>query len=151
MSDNRGVAWNRDIVLENFAAELTSAAYVVVLGHGIGCSWIKMELGLWRTLSETVGKWAQEWPPGGSADEFDVWREGFLVSLTESAFYIAVRHGIKGSLLEVELCLYRAFRLVFRRVARGALRRQLSRGRRSFNTASPSASVPRWSSRSVLD
>ena len=45
-----------------------------------------------------------------------VWRQGFLVDLTEGAFYIAVKHGIKGSLLEVELDLYRAFRSVIRRV-----------------------------------
>jgi hypothetical protein len=131
MIDNHVAPFNRDIVLENFAAELTSAAYFVTLQRGIGCSWIKMELGLWRALSETVEKWAREWPPGGSPEEFEVWREGFLANLTENAFYIVVKHGIKGSPLEVELCLYRAFRLVFRRVARSALRRQITSGRRS--------------------
>ena len=49
------------------------------------------------------------------AYEFEVWRQGFLMDLTEGAFYIAVRHGIQGSLLGVELDLYRAFRLVIRR------------------------------------
>lgn len=72
-------------------------------------------MGLWRALAETVKKWAQEKPPAGSSDEFEVWRQGFLVDLTDGAFYIAVKDGIKGSLLEVELDLYRAFRLVFRR------------------------------------
>jgi hypothetical protein len=131
MSDNHGVACNRDTRLENFAAELSSAAYAVALRHGMAGSWIKAELGLWRALAETVKKWAREWPPAGPSDEFEVWREGFLVALTESAFYIAVKHGIKGSFLEVELCLYRAFRLVIRRVGREALRRQRTRGRRS--------------------
>ena len=151
MSNNHGATCTQDSLFENLAAELTCAIYPIALGHGMASSWIKVELGLWWALAETVKKWVQEWPPGGSSDEFKVWREGFLVNLTESAFYIAVRHGIKGSLLEVELCLYRAFRLVFRRVARGALRRQPSRGRLSRTTASPAASVPRWSSRSVLD
>jgi hypothetical protein len=84
-------------------------------------SWIKVELDLWRGLAETVKKWARECRPAGSSDEFMVWREGLLVDLTESAFYIAVKHGIKGSLLEVELCLYRVFRLVIRRVGQEAL------------------------------
>jgi len=115
MSDNHGEACNWDTLLENFAAELTSAAYSVALRHGIGCSWIKVELGLWRALAETVKKWAQESPSAGSSDELEVWRQGFLMDLTEGAFYIAMRHGIKGSLLGVELDLYRAFRLVIRR------------------------------------
>ena len=115
MSDNPVASRNQDTLLENFAAELTSAAYSVALRHGIRCSWIKVELGLWRALAETVKKWARQWPPAGSADEFEVWREGLLVDLTDSAFCVAVKHGIKGSLLEVELGLYRAFRLVIGR------------------------------------
>ena len=115
MSDNPGAASNRDSLLENFAAELTSAAYPITLRYGIGSSWLKVELGLWRALAETVKKWARDRPPAGSSDEFEVWRQGFLMDLTEGAFYIAVRHGIQGSLLGVELDLYRAFRLVIRR------------------------------------
>jgi hypothetical protein len=151
MNDNHGAAGNRDTLLENIVAELTSAAYSFALRQGIRCPWITVELDLWRALAATAKKWGREWPPGGSADQFEVWREGFLVNLTESAFHIVVKHGIKGSHLEVELCLYRAFRLVFRRVARAALQRQLSRGRRSLHTAAPSASVPRWFSGSVWD
>ena len=122
MSDNPGAAGNRDTLLENFAAELTSAAYSVALRNGMNGSWLKVELGLWRALAQTVKKWAREWPPDGSSDEFEVWREGFLVNLTESAFYIAVKHGIKGPLREVELGLYRAFRSVIRRLGPEALR-----------------------------
>ena len=131
MSDDHGGACNRDTLLENFAAELTIAAYSVALRNGMNGSWLKMELGLWRALAETVKKWAREWPPGASLDEFEGWRNGLLVDLTDGAFHIAVKHGINGSLLEVELCLYRAFRLVIRRVGREALRRQRTRGRRS--------------------
>ena len=131
MRDNHGAACNRDSLLENLAVELTCAVYHLALRHGMNGSWIKVELGFWRVLAATVEKWAQEWPPGGSPEEFEVWREGFLANLTENAFYIVVKHGIKGSPLEVELCLYRAFRLVFRRVARSALRRQITSGRRS--------------------
>ena len=115
MSDCHAPESNGDFQLENFAAELTSAAYPLALRHGIGCSWIKMELGLWRALAETVKKWAPGRPPASLLDEFEAWREGLLVDLTESAFYVAVKQGIKGSLLEVELGLYRTFRLAVRR------------------------------------
>ena len=110
MSDNPGPTCNRDTLLENLAADLTSAAYSLALWHGMSGSWIKVELGLWRALAETVKKWAREGPPTGSWDEFEMWREAFLVDLTQHAFHIALKHGIKGSLLEVELGLYRAFR-----------------------------------------
>jgi hypothetical protein len=145
MCDNQRAACNPDDLLENLAAELTNAAYPLALQHGMTVQWIKVELGLWRALAVTVKKWARALPATVSPDDFKAWREGLLVELTESAFYIAVKHGIKGSLLEVELCLYRAFRLVMRRVGGKALRRQMARVRRSLNTASPSASVPRWS------
>jgi hypothetical protein len=115
MSDNQGASCNRDTLLENFAAELTSAVYPLALRYGIRDSWIKVELGLWKALAETVKKWARQWPPAGSSDEFEVWREGLLVDLTDSAFCVAVIHGIKWPLLEVDLGLYRAFRLVIGR------------------------------------
>src|SRR5260370_4438642 len=114
MSDNYGGTCDREIVLENFAAELTSAAYPFALRHGMAGSWINVELGLWRALAETVKKWVLEQPPAGAQDEFKVWREGFLADLTESALYVAVEHGVNGSFLEVELGLYRAFPLVIR-------------------------------------
>jgi hypothetical protein len=116
MSDNRGATSDRDSLLENFAGELTSAAYPLLAHrHEIRGSWIKVELGLWRAMAETVKKWAREWPPAGAPDEFEAWREGLLVDLTEEAFHIALQQGIQGFPLEVELGLYRAFRLVIRR------------------------------------
>jgi hypothetical protein len=127
MSDNPGASCNPDTRLENLAAELTCAVYPIALRHGMAGSWIKVELGLWRALAETVEKWARELPPAGSPHEFKVWQERFLVDLTESAFYAAMRHGIKGSLVEVELCLYRAFRSVVRRVGQEALRCRMTR------------------------
>src|SRR5271163_346239 len=117
MSDNHAAICDGDTQVENLAAELTGAIYPIALRHGMAASWIKVELGLWRSLAETVKKWAREWPPAGSSDELDVWRERFLRNLTENAFGIAVKHGIKGSRLEVELCLYRALRLVIGREA----------------------------------
>lgn len=115
MIDNQSAIWNRDSRLENFAAELTCAAYPVAVRHGITGSWIQVELPLWRTLTHTVKKWAEERPSAGSSDELKVWRLGMLVDLTQNAFYVALKHGIKGSLLEMELGLYRVFRLVIGR------------------------------------
>jgi hypothetical protein len=40
--------------LDNFAAELTTAVYPVALRHGIGGSWVDLELDLWKALAETV-------------------------------------------------------------------------------------------------
>jgi hypothetical protein len=77
-----------------------------------------MELGLWRALSEILGKWDRQRPPGASAADLAAWREGLLVELTESAFYVALKHGIRGPLLEVELSFYRAFRLIVGRCGR---------------------------------
>ena len=126
MSDHPDPNRNRDTLVENFAAELTNAAYSLALQHGLSGSWIKVELGLWRALAATVNKWAREWPPAGRCEEVRAWQEGLLVDLTDDAFYIAVKHGIKGSLLEVELGLYRAFRSVVRRVGQEALRRRIT-------------------------
>jgi hypothetical protein len=60
MSDNHGAAHNRDTLLENLAAELTSAAYAFVLRQEMSGSWLDLELGLWRVLEETVQKWGHD-------------------------------------------------------------------------------------------
>src|SRR5258708_429278 len=109
MSHNQTRDCNRDMQLENFAAELTTAAYPLALRQGIRSSWIKVELGLWRALAGTVKKWAPERPPAALTDEFEAWREGLLLDLTKRALYVAAKHGIKGSLLQAELGLYRTF------------------------------------------
>jgi hypothetical protein len=62
MSDDHGASCNRDTLLEDFAAELTSAAYAVALRHGVEDKWLDLELELWEALKETVKKGGQE-PP----------------------------------------------------------------------------------------
>jgi hypothetical protein len=64
-----------------------------------------MELGLWRALAEVLKKWDRRRPSAASAAAVEAWRDGLLVDLTESAFYIALRNGVQGSLLEVELII----------------------------------------------
>jgi hypothetical protein len=115
MNDNQHAGCDRDTRLENYAAELTSAVYPLVLRRGLKDSWLKVELGLWRALVETVKTWARQRPPAVDSDEFETWREEFLVDLTENAFCIALNNGIQGSPLELELGLYRTFCLMIRR------------------------------------
>ena len=43
-----------DAYLENFAGELTASAYGVALQHGLGESWLDVELDLWAALSQVV-------------------------------------------------------------------------------------------------
>ena len=62
MSDNHRASWNPDTLLEDFAAEITIAAYAVALRHGVEDKWLDVELELWEALKETVKKWGQE-PP----------------------------------------------------------------------------------------
>jgi hypothetical protein len=106
---------DRNVRLDNFAAELTSAVYPLVLRRRPTAMWITVELSLWRALAGTVKKWARQRLAAVSAGELEAWREALLADLTESAFYIAVKHGTKGSLLDLELGLYQAVRLVARR------------------------------------
>lgn len=44
----------RDPFLENFAGELTAAAYQVMLRHGLGEKWLGMELDIWRALRQAI-------------------------------------------------------------------------------------------------
>jgi hypothetical protein len=62
MSDNHRASWDRDTLLDNFAAELTSAAYAVALRHGMEDKWLDLELALWEALKETVKNW-EHGPP----------------------------------------------------------------------------------------
>ena len=54
-----------DKALDHFAAELTEAAYRVLLRRGAADNWLDTELELWQTLRETVRKEDQEWPRAG--------------------------------------------------------------------------------------
>jgi hypothetical protein len=46
--------------LEDFAAELTEAAYPVALRHGVGDRWLDLKLQLWKVLNEAVHKWDRQ-------------------------------------------------------------------------------------------
>lgn len=101
--------------LEDLAADLTSAVYPLARRRGLANSWIKLELDLWKAVSATLRKWARQQPPAASPAAWEAWREDLLVDLTESAFHVALKNGMVGSPLEVELSLYQAFRVLVRR------------------------------------
>jgi hypothetical protein len=52
-------AADRDSFLDTVAAELTLAAYGVVLHSGVPANWVDLELGLWRVLADRVRARAQ--------------------------------------------------------------------------------------------
>jgi hypothetical protein len=57
MKDNNPISRDQETFLEDFAAELTQVAYLAALRHGVGGSWVDLELGLWHALADTVRKW----------------------------------------------------------------------------------------------
>jgi hypothetical protein len=77
MNDNETGAreWNR--ALERLAADATNTAYAIALRHGLGGSWVDLELGLWKALARTVREWdrrpsgtrAQGLPSSGSGKD----------------------------------------------------------------------------------
>jgi hypothetical protein len=53
---------NRETLHENFAVELTNAAYAVARRHSVEDKWLDLELELWEAMNEAVKKWAQGSP-----------------------------------------------------------------------------------------
>jgi hypothetical protein len=118
---------NGDTFAASLAAELTSAAYPVALRRGLEGSWLELELGLWRALAGTVEKCARECRRGGPPGVVDGRREAFLRELTASAFSVALKHGVKGPLPEVERGLNQVFRSLLGRVGQAYRRLQVMR------------------------
>jgi hypothetical protein len=59
MNGNRHTGCDRNIVQDDFVAELTRAAYAVALRNGRRRLWLDLELELWRVLTDLVQKWGQ--------------------------------------------------------------------------------------------
>jgi hypothetical protein len=45
--------------LQDFAAELTEAAYPIALQHKPGERWLDLQLELWRAMQKTLQRWQQ--------------------------------------------------------------------------------------------
>ena len=76
MKDNRNTARDQDMLLEDFTAELTRAAYAVALRHGWGNLWLDLELDLWRVLTDTIRTWGRGSPPRSEAAFVCDWAGG---------------------------------------------------------------------------
>ena len=63
MNDTYRATADRDVLLDAFVAELTSAAYHVALRHGAG-TWLDLQLHLWHALADTVEQWGRKSSPG---------------------------------------------------------------------------------------
>jgi hypothetical protein len=48
------------VIAEDFAAELTEAAYPIALRHGAGIDWLDRKLELWHALTRTINAWEQQ-------------------------------------------------------------------------------------------
>ena len=94
-------------------AEFTYAAYVVVLRSGTRGWWIDLELDIWRALATAVDK-STQWKSFMSldSDDLDVSSQLDLDVLTDAVYRTALRHGLQGPFLDVELGLYRALQRV---------------------------------------
>jgi hypothetical protein len=64
MNDHARATADRDALIDNFAAELTIAAYHVALRHRAADTWLDLQVSLWRALADTVKQWAGESPRG---------------------------------------------------------------------------------------
>jgi hypothetical protein len=115
MIDNHLVAPDRDLYLENVAAELTSAVYPLILRDGPTDSWFRLELGLWKALTEIIDKWAWQRPPAASSAELEMWWDGLLGALTCAAQVVALNNGVWAVRSEVEFALSESFRRMMRR------------------------------------
>ena len=60
MNTTQAMVADQDTFLDTVAAELTSAAYLAALGHGIQGSWIDLELDLWRVLAHAVKQYGPD-------------------------------------------------------------------------------------------
>jgi hypothetical protein len=65
MNDHRAVVTDGDQSWAVLAAELTAAAYPVVLRRAAGDKWLDLQLELWRVLTEAVKKWGGEFSEPG--------------------------------------------------------------------------------------
>jgi hypothetical protein len=99
-----------NVGVESLAAELTNVAYPVLLGGGLGSSWVELELGLWKALDRTLRKWLHELPPRSSVQDVASWRNNLVAGLVNSALFVVQEQGGHELQSCVESGLEQAFR-----------------------------------------
>lgn len=96
-----GTRW--DAGNEDWAAELTMAAYLVVLRDAAPRNWLDLQLDLWRALTATMGR-------GDGTASIPFPAEDQLAELAYVAYRIVLPYGARRSFLDLELELYQTFR-----------------------------------------
>jgi hypothetical protein len=59
-----GTSTDDEIRVDNITAQLTEAAYLVALRHGVEGLWIDLKLDLWESLADAIHKCRRELPRG---------------------------------------------------------------------------------------
>jgi hypothetical protein len=111
--------------VESLAAELTNVAYPVLLGGGLGASWVELELGLWKALDGTLQKWLRELPPRSSVDDAASWRKNLVAGLVNTTLFVVKQQGGRKPLPYVESGLQQAFSCAIHRSRPVSERRQV--------------------------
>jgi hypothetical protein len=94
-------------------AEITDAAYFVLLRSGTCGSWIDLELDIWRTLKDVADRPLERKTPVSDGSDAAIVASQLVVdALTDAVYRIALRHGFQKPFLDVELVLYRAVQRV---------------------------------------
>jgi hypothetical protein len=106
---------NRDRLPENFAAELTSSIYPLLLGGGPEDSWLSVQLSLWREIDATVKKWIRVRPPDLLAWQSERWQANFLADVANAAMFVALAYGYDRSESDLKSRIDRTLRRAFRR------------------------------------
>jgi hypothetical protein len=109
-TNSRVACW--DAFDEHWAAELTTAAYLVALRHGATSQWLELQLELWRALSATVAKGEGEFTARCEPSQLAFSAEDFLAELAYVAYRVALPYGRRRSFLDLELELYQTFRRI---------------------------------------
>jgi carbon storage regulator len=72
--------------VDEFAAELSDAAYQSALRLGLADSWMELELRLWRSLTDTVKTLGREWRQTADRREVDHYNDGVEVGHGQDAY-----------------------------------------------------------------
>jgi hypothetical protein len=108
----------RDAFDEHWAAELTMTAYLVAMRHCATSKWLDLQLELWRALSATVANGWGDFSTRCDAGEIAFPGDDFLAEATYVAYRIALPYGCRQSFLDLELEMYKSFRLAVERMDR---------------------------------
>jgi hypothetical protein len=109
MSDNATAVNARPAVLKVLAAILRRVAYVIAVLHGIKTPWTDLRTALYTVLDDRVKHLEIELARLGWPGNCEASRELLSAELTDVAYRVILRHGVRGSFLELELGLYHAF------------------------------------------